>query len=33
MNTIVVGTGTSATADLAVEDAARLARDRAEWAG
>jgi nucleotide-binding universal stress UspA family protein len=29
MNTIVVGTDTSAAADLAVEDAARLARDRA----
>jgi nucleotide-binding universal stress UspA family protein len=28
MNTIVVGTDTSAAADLAVEDAARLARDR-----
>jgi nucleotide-binding universal stress UspA family protein len=28
MNTIVVGTDTSAAADLAVEDAARMARDR-----
>jgi nucleotide-binding universal stress UspA family protein len=28
MNTIIVGTDTSAAADLAVEDAARLARDR-----
>jgi nucleotide-binding universal stress UspA family protein len=28
MNTILVGTDTSAAADLAVEDAARLARDR-----
>ena len=28
MSTIVVGTDTSAAADLAVEDAARLARDR-----
>jgi nucleotide-binding universal stress UspA family protein len=28
MNTIVVGTDTSTAADLAVEDAARLARDR-----
>ena len=28
MTTIVVGTDTSAAADLAVEDAARLARDR-----
>ena len=28
MRTIVVGTDTSAAADLAVEDAARLARDR-----
>jgi nucleotide-binding universal stress UspA family protein len=28
MNTIVVGTDTSAAAELAVEDAARLARDR-----
>ena len=28
MTTILVGTDTSAAADLAVEDAARLARDR-----
>ncbi len=28
MNTILVGTDTSAAADLAVEDAARIARDR-----